>query len=459
MELGTYEDPILKLIQDPNLNRDRDKTLQLHGIINGLTERRISKLCQTSLTILQTLEKINLKFSSWEFMSLDFNSDTHFDADDQIKSFNNFLADKILESCSELQNKVQKISIDLDYLTKTLKTLSPMEYISDAGTLLTSLLLRSIKLKNEVVESLTISYSKAKLMLIGKELEQMLVEEESTLLSYKLFIISLMKQLNSAIQQEDSESKYECLAVISDMESMFETFKLERFSESATNELNQVKDSQDIAVYKQQEKRDYDLEDSDYDLVGSYNSNPPLIHSITKDNDSAHKRLDSFNSTSSNQLYKTTIADEMPHLMNAFSSTKTIAEDLSHFQSETTPTKPIDINQSQEKKKHFYNHKPHLPSNPLYNESVILSQTPSPPKTPSLSYYNNSSLLSRLGIRPQVVSTNYTHKELINSTQPQRTIENDEEKENKQKVTPLTKENLYSWSRPDTKNSIKDLVD
>jgi hypothetical protein len=547
MEVESYEDPILKLIQDPNLNHDRAKTAQLNNIINsfGLTERRISKLCQTSLSILQTLEKINLKFRSWEFMSLDFNSDNHFNESNQIKSFNNLLADKIITTCNELQLKVQKISYDLDYLTKSSKNLSPMEYISDSGTLFTSILLRAIKLKNEVVESLTVSYSKAKLMIIGKELESMLeFDQDSTLSSYKTFIISLMKQLNSSIEQQDSESKYECLAVISDMESMFEAFKLEKIKESTLKiyqkqqstetDQHQVSGGEplDIAIYKQMEEQeepnksakfntvkpiaiprktnhsntspqtnqstifDGDVDDHSMDseygsssIYGSAMTQPPIIHSITKLDENTRKRLDSITSMSTNQLYKTTLSDELPYLMSAFSSTKVIAEDLSHYQAEdeNVSAKSKSLNNEQhtkstsnlndKKKKPIFTHKTNLPNSPLYNESTILSQTLLPPESPSIPYFDNTSFLSKLGIRPQVIQTNYTHKDLIDSNKDGNKIcekkmsssnkhllknieENIEEKENKGLLTPLTKENLesYTWSRAET-IALHDLVD
>lgn len=542
MEVESYEDPILKLIQDPNLNHDRAKTAQLNNIINsfGLTERRISKLCQTSLSILQTLEKINLKFKSWEFMSLDFNSDNHFNESNQIKSFNNLLADKIITTCNELQSKVQKISYDLDYLTKSSKNLSPMEYISDSGTLFTSLLLRAIKLKNEVVESLTISYSKAKLMIIGKELESMLeIDQDSTLSSYKTFIISLMKQLNLSIEQQDSESKYECLAVISDMESMFEAFKLEKIKESASKIYQNQQSMEDggelldIAVYKQMEEQeepnksaksnivkpiaiprkthhsnsspqtnqstifDGDVDDHSMDseygsssIYGSAMTQPPIIHSITKLDENTRKRLDSITSMSTNQLYKTTLSDELPYLMSAFSSTKVIAEDLSHYQAEdeNVSAKSKSHNNEQhiskstsnlneKKKKPIFTHKTKLPNSPLYNESTILSQTLIPPESPSIPYFDNTSFLSKLGIRPQVIQTNYTHKDLLdsnkngNKTSERKMLssnkhllkdieENIEEKENKGLLTPLTKENLesYTWSRAET-IALHDLVD
>ena len=90
--------------------------------------------------------------------------------------------------------------------------------MSDAGTMLTSLLLRIIKLKNDVVEQLSISYSKARLIIIGEELEMW--EDENTVMYYKSFIVALLQQLNDAVEQGDGDAKYECLAVINDLKSL-----------------------------------------------------------------------------------------------------------------------------------------------------------------------------------------------------------------------------------------------
>lgn len=243
-EVEVYTDPILALARDPNLNKEAKKTSQLIGIIHGfpLTERKILKLCLLALTILQSLEKIELNLRNWTFLSLDFNSANHFNREspDDIKSFNNNISLKVLTNCKEFNVKLNRISFDLDYITKALKTLSPVEYMSDSGTLLTSLTLRNIKLKDDISDKITVAYLKAKLITIGTDLETMLEDEEgefaATVVSYKQFVVSLLKQLNTAIDAEDLPGKFECLAVISDMEQMFDTFKLERAQQMAVYE-------------------------------------------------------------------------------------------------------------------------------------------------------------------------------------------------------------------------------
>lgn len=620
-EVELYEDPIIRLIQDPNLNKDRAKTTELLRIINGfpLTERKVSKLCQSCFSILQTLEKLSLSFKSWEFLSLDFNSDNHFSSsDDKIKSFNNNIADKVIVVCKELNRKLNKITADLDHITKASRTLTPIEFISDSGTLLTSLVLRNIKLKNESAENLTISYLKAKLIIIGKELELMLIQTDDrlTILTYKNFIVSLLRQLNDAIELDDTESKYECLAVVNDMEKMFDAFKLEKAREVAVykQKENEENERQRQLEREQEQKRaqarerqieeerakhrqleeerakhreldrertkleeekiklqklqrddefvnlveefkppnpipiptssrqnhhsihssrrespnistprsdmddvdDYDYSDSEVGYNSLYSSTltqPPLIHSITKTNDShtsSLQRRDSISSLStSTLLHKTTISDELPYLMTAFSSAKNFEEDVSHFKEEEEKRTPQLKSQNKiqgklshsvivegprankiANEKHFYNHKSHLPETSLYSESVLLNRSggnSSPGTSPASSYlFSNNSLLSKLGIKPQVITTEFparemallgrTNQQLKQLPQPalppaterlfikneKSSPEDDSNKENQTRLlTPLTKANLecHTFSKLAVDQQFNDFVE
>ncbi|KAG5420386.1 hypothetical protein I9W82_002267 [Candida metapsilosis] len=249
-DIANFKDPILSLVRDPNLNKDKDKCTQIANLIKDISERRLNKLCSTIYIILQTLEKIQLKFKSWEFLSLDYNSNTHFENhDDKIKIFNTGVADKVMQACRELNFKVTKIAGDIDLVSKSSRSLSVSDLISDEGTMLTSLLLRVIKLKDEIVEQLSISYSKAKLILIGRDLELMHNdeydsdeegdEEDDTVNYYKTFIVTLLKQLNDAILANDFDSKFECLAVINDLEKMFEKYKMERMIDRRIKEYDE----------------------------------------------------------------------------------------------------------------------------------------------------------------------------------------------------------------------------
>ncbi|RCK62749.1 hypothetical protein Cantr_09220 [Candida viswanathii] len=447
-DIEPYVDPIISLIQDPNLSKDKFKTSQLVHLIHEISERRINKLCSTSFKILQTLENVQLKFKSWEFLSLDFNSDNHFlNQDNKIKDFNAGVANKVMIACSEINVKIAKISSDIDIISKNSKTLAPRDLMSDAGTMLTSLLLRIIKLKNDVVEQLSIAYSKSKLIIIGEELE--LWEDENTVSYYKSFISALLQQLNDAIEQGDFDAKYECLAVINDLEQMFEKFRVEKLIDESLEESRLVEEQHQ----KQQEEEtklqrhfqydeDEDVQiDSESDFFGAKNDSPPedsfseystfsasspqvpMVRSIT-----GHRDHDTVST------YQGTITDELPYLMTAFSSAKNFEMDVNNYKiEEEKENKPVKHQkraapkqhqphqkQEQEQTKHkqpFF-HKTNLPESSLYAQSNVIH----PPMY-------SSSILRTFGIKPQVINV------------PEESVNGDKKKK-KGKPLLLTEENV-----------------
>lgn len=438
-----YTDPIINLANDPELNKDKFKATKILGVIQSfpLVERRISKLCQLSLSILQVLEKIELNLKNWAFLSLDINSNNHFllDETSNVKQFNNSISLKVLEDCKDINRNLLHVSSDLDYVTKESKTLTPMEYILDSGTLLTSLSLRNIKLKYEVTDKVTVAYLKAKLIVIGTELEVMLGDDTQvqTILTYKTFVANLLKQLNEAIAEEDNTEKTECLALINDVEKMFEAFKLEhvrtqlqtKAPTKGTKETESPEPFVNIQKVLPPSRPFEDDEFSDSDMSSTmfgsgYNS--PLVHSITKD---TPKSIDTFLEPS--DLHKTTLSEEMPYLLSAFNAAKAVEKDILSFsepklkrssRSSLNPTPKTFIPQEDSVP---ISHNFHLPNTPLTSQSTILNDLkPSP-----YSLYNNS-LLSRLGIRPQVIEV------------PKESHFKDKEA-NKENL-PLTHKNLHS---------------
>ena len=445
MSLTEYEDPIILLARDPNLNKEQEKTAELIRIIGNFppTERKVSKLCLALLVILQSLEKIELQLKNWAFMSLDINSEDHFDAKSgsSIHNFNSNVATRVLGLCRDMNRKLNQIAADIDYITSVLKTLSVIEYLLDSGTLLTSLTLRNIKLKDLTSEKITVAYLKALLISIGTELEEALnngTEVDDTTATYKQFVASLMKQLNNAIESEDLASKFECLAVISDMEKMFEAWKLERAQQTSQQE-----DHSELERFSHSTPEPFSAADSRYDSdeesfstsLSSYN--PPVIHSITK----ASPELDS-------SLHKTTISSEMPFLMSAFSSARNFEEDVSHYaphladrKPKNTAAAPTKSTQTKETKRKpqprpVLHHKTNLPDSSLYSESQILQ-----PLTASLLYANRS-LLAKLGIKPQVIEAEIPVDEKENSKNKDHHL-----------FVPLTSEDLL------THNSLEDEVE
>jgi hypothetical protein len=444
MSLTEYEDPIILLARDPDLNKEQEKTAELIRIIGNFppTERKVSKLCLALLAILQSLEKIELQLKNWAFMSLDINSEDHFDAKSgsSIHNFNSNVATRVLGLCRDINRKLNQIAADIDYITSVLKTLSVIEYLLDSGTLLTSLTLRNIKLKDLTSEKVTVAYLKALLISIGTQLEEALNNEvDDTTATYKQFVVSLMKQLNNAIETEDLASKFECLAVISDMEKMFEAWKLERAQQTPQQE-----DHSELERFSHSTPEPFSAADSRYDsddesLSTSLSSyNPPVIHSITK----ASPELDS-------SLHKTTISSEMPFLMSAFSSARNFEEDVSHYaphladrKPKTTPAAPTQAARAKETKRKpqprpVLHHKTNLPDSSLYSESQILQ-----PLTASL-LYSNQSLLAKLGIKPQVIEAEIPADEKENTTKSKH----------HQQFVPLTSANLL------THNSLEDEVE
>lgn len=475
----SYDDEILRLARDPELNRQKNKTSRLILLILGfsIAERKVSRLCQLSLKILQTLEKIELNLKNWAFLSLDINSSNHFDASntDEIKLFNTNVSVRVLATCQDLTVKLNKVSADIDFITKALRTLTPIEYISDSGTLLTSLTLRSIRLKDELRRKITIAYLKATLITIGSDLETMLsdgLEEQlATVSSYKQFVVSLLDQLNQAIEEENDEDVNECFAVISDMEQMFEVFKLET-AQKARQELVPVKTSGEEASPLLDESVDgSEFSVSEEPNWPSQASSQlylrPIVRSITKPSTSetaSHHRsglVSSFASTSI--LQKSTISEELPYLMSAFNLAKTLEEDMHHFKDEddtvSSPnaSAPPAARPSTTSQSHFLDHSSKLPRTALYSNSQILSQ---PMSSPSSYLYANNSLLSKLGIKPQVITANlpsHMSESSLSSSGESKflislsstTFDESKEDESKKDVKaiqgrliPLTKENL-----------------
>lgn len=429
----TYEDPILSLARDPDLNKEKAKTSRIILIIQGfpVVERKVSRLCQLSLTILQTLEKIELNLKNWAFMSLDINSANHFDdtSSSEIKTFNNNVSFRVIQSCQELTQKLNKITADLDFITNALRSLSPIEFISDSGTLLTSLTLRNIKLKDDLRDKVTVAYLKAKLITIGTDLEEMLVDgdddQRATVESYKHFVVSLLGQLNQAVEDNDNDERNECLAVISDMEQMFEVYKLERVQQMALQSHIPEPEPKEMSLPTTGDKFEMgasgpsteysDEYESSDDLTMSHTTTlytQPMVHSITKHSpDTASTSLEStrrgsissFASTSI--LQKSTLTEELPYLMSAFNLAKTLEEDVHHYKEEENQKKeqPQTIPEAQELKfKQHLPHKAHLPDTSLYSDSQILHR---PPLSPGAYIYANNSLLSKFGIKPQVITT------------------------------------------------------
>lgn len=430
---NTYEDPILALARDPDLLKEKTKNSQINQIIHGfaITERKVSRLCQLSLSILQTLEKIDLNLKNWTFFSLDASSTDHFDESntEENKLFNNKVSLQVINSCQELTKKLNKISADVDFITNALKSLSPLEFISDSGTLLTSLTLRNIRLKDELRDRVTVAYLKAKLITIGTDLEVMLgdgnSEQQQTVQSYKQFVVSLLKQLNDAVDGDDIEERNECLAVISDMEQMFEVFKLEKVQQA----------KEELA------KRAEQAEDSD-DTLHTHKSDQH--HSEYKS-----QRRDSLSSLSTAMVQQSLLSEELPYLMSAFHQDEK-REGQSDYALERLEVVHEKAKKHQETDDnaasilHFPRQKTQLPETSLYSGSEIVNKPPAP--SPYSYIETGSSWLSKLGIRPQIITAD---KHLVNSTSFNRGFAE------KQQLTPASSPTSIKDKAEDDKENVR----
>lgn len=430
---NTYEDPILALARDPDLLKEKAKNSQINQIIHGfaITERKVSRLCQLSLSILQTLEKIDLNLKNWTFFSLDASSTDHFDESntEENKLFNNKVSLQVINSCQELTKKLNKISADVDFITNALKSLSPLEFISDSGTLLTSLTLRNIKLKDELRDRVTVAYLKAKLITIGTDLEVMLgdgnSEQQQTVQSYKQFVVSLLKQLNDAVDGDDIEERNECLAVISDMEQMFEVFKLEKVQQA----------KEELA------KRAEQAEDSDDTL---HTQKSDQHHSEYKS-----QRRDSLSSLSTAMVQQSLLSEELPYLMSAFHQDEK-REGQSDYALERLEVVHEKAKKHQETDDnsasilHFPRQKTQLPETSLYSGSEIVNKPPAP--SPYSYIETGSSWLSKLGIRPQIITAD---KHLVNSTSFNRGFAE------KQQLTPASSPTSIKDKAEDDKENVR----
>lgn len=428
----SFEDPILNLSRDPDLNRTPHKKALLKTTIESFSpaERRVSNLCKTSVAILRVLEEIELNLKNWAFLSLDINSNNHFDTsnDEKIKSFNAGVAIKVLKDCEGFNRKLHRLSMDIDRISKEVQLLSYKEYILDSGTLLLSLILRVVRLKDKITEKVKVAYLKAKLIKIGTDLESLVTsdEEEFTVKMYKNFVVSLLSQLNDAVNSEDVSSTYECFAVILDLEKMFEAFRLDRLQQMAAQakSMEQAKSSKQNyrklqhTSESEYDSDDYEAYDDDFpDFGDSVHSsrtsqNFPTIHSITKESRDSRglgreltNKSDSFLlKGSSSLLQKTSISDEVPYLMSAFNLAKVFEEDVKHYKG------------SQEKDLSRNARDSSLSTKKVTQSNIETSKGRKQHErlgglNNSMDAFNflqtNYSTLSMLGIRPQVIEASF----------------------------------------------------
>ncbi|GMG52207.1 unnamed protein product [Ambrosiozyma monospora] len=381
-ELLLYSDPLIQLLKDPNLNKEKEKTKELIQIINEITDVQVKAWCIESFEILRDLEKIELKLNNWEFQTLDFNleiqtkelqkkqllqqqqtsspkkqrsPDSVFAAESEElekRKINSELAKRVSNHCLELHKLLAELSIEIDELNSFNRQMSPLQRISDPGTILTELSLRVIKLKNTLSDEISIHYSKARLVTIGIALEKLIDDEdrtssadsdddgvitEETVNNYKNFINNLLLQLNECVSNGDTIGAMECISIVNDVEKMFESMRIQKLQAQQQKRLMSSEPLEKVSSYPGLTRSETPLSSSFDDTLYSgefdeYDENAEMNKSLStiKIGQRRQKRYndDGIEFDESSSLQKTTISAELPGLMSAFEEAKATEEEL-----------------------------------------------------------------------------------------------------------------------------------
>ncbi|KAG7755863.1 hypothetical protein KL911_001920 [Ogataea haglerorum] len=333
--LAPYIDPLIQLLKDTELNKDKCKSSELIRHINSINDHEIKTWCIQSFEILKDLETIELNIYNWEFQTLEFklSQSLILDEEDQRKrTFNSRLARKVANNCLELHKNLQQLGIEIDEVNAGARFMTPLQRISDPGTILTELMLRVMKLRSGLIDQVSIHYSKAKLVNIGIDLENLIYEEEDrkygditeeTVINYKHFINNLLQQINDCISTGDTIGAMECISIVAEVEKMFEAMKLDRLSrqrerllsspESTSDELGERPDSPASSSITMSET-----------LCGD-DENPEKADYLKR---AKTERFRSFHAAHNSSLHKTTLTEKLPFLMHAFEEARSIEEDI-----------------------------------------------------------------------------------------------------------------------------------
>lgn len=320
----SYEDPILALLTS---NEEISaNTLQL--VIRSLPVsdqpmiKYINRAHQIRGEMSRLLEEVN---TGWEFMALEKTIDLTISNNNKRKTrlFDTSIAKAVSKKSLEFHQGIFDLGRDVDNINGMVSRFTPSQYISDAGVLLTNLSLRVIEMKAEIGEKINISYSKSQLIIMGSELETLLEEYNntdglinanhpmisndltSTIEGYKEFVVTILSQLKEAQQLQDKDEITECLAVIGDLEKMFEAL------------MRQVSEATVLPPESHSTEVTLDL--------GTNFDNDTLYES-EEDFDKKKSMLQSWGGSSSKSMSgnmgRTTLSEEMPYLLHAFESAK-----------------------------------------------------------------------------------------------------------------------------------------
>ena len=254
--VSTYADPLMTLLHSSDLNRDKQLSETLYEYIDDISDIELKKWCIDSLTVLRNLEKIETQLDQWEFHTLDFTLEVNSQLQNTYSSSSSAsstagsgendsirrkLARRVLDKSVKLRDLLsqQKEGIDSSISrARNLSATSPAKVITDAGTILIELTLRIVKLGKHLDEQVTVGFSRAKLTIIGSELKKLVTSDpyiidKDVVQNYTTFVNNLLNQLNMAVAHNDTVVLWESVAIIGDVEKMFESMK--RNTSMATN--------------------------------------------------------------------------------------------------------------------------------------------------------------------------------------------------------------------------------
>lgn len=359
-----YIDPVLSVIGKDDFN---PKSIQSLTTKFPSYYSKITSNCSIALKIYKSLLNLEYELNSWEFLTLktSININFNFDSNTNTRNFDIKIAKKVIEKCNFIDDEINKLNFKIKIVINFISGLTIQEYISDPGTLLLKIYFKLLNLKNSILEKISISFTKSKLLIINFELKQItnMIESQenplvgidtnfqATLESYKDFVTILINQLDNAVNEKDTDQIQECLGILNDVESMYDSVRMNFFY---TEELNEWEQEQQLLLQEKELEESFsnsspspspqtifngDFSEDSIEESNQYSKFSNLHSSQELPNHHHHhlSRRGSISSTSSsiatfNSRQPTTITEELPYLLQAFDEAKQLEQELSTYQ-------------------------------------------------------------------------------------------------------------------------------
>lgn len=376
------DDPVLGFLTTENITKN-SFALVVRSL--PVSDKPLIKYMNKAFHVFEELLALSKKISNdWEFIAMETDiqkailTDHEENTNTDQKLFNTNIANIVMEKSLLFNQKFYELSSILQEVNRIVATFSPLQAVSDPGMVLATLSLKVIDLKTKVNEKINIVYAQAKLILMGADLDDLLhdfnldrhADNDSnanriidlnhpiisndlatTIEGYKDFVITILNQLHDARQQEDDEEINEVLAVIGDLEKMFEALMKQvyepevksakrggkqtfNYNENDIMEEDEICVEDEIQIESDDEMhgRDEKLRNNDTHAFHSSSTNTfdndtlyeSDFESIKPKEKSVHSTIYSGlnNNLKKTQTGRTTLSDEMPYLLKAFENAK-----------------------------------------------------------------------------------------------------------------------------------------